>query len=120
MGGACENWFVEDVLFEQVLDTGEKSENFQKFCQNSSVENDVLMYKGRYPSIKKIVPTPEQVWVVHDPIHRGGRKKHVCHEQTLVVALSEAGYAVPIAIIGFSKRVTVYMYKHRICLRMMY
>ena len=71
------------------------------------------MYKGRHPSVKKIVPTPEQVWVVLDPIHRGGREKHVCPEQTLVEALSEAGYAFPIANGGyqFSKRVSLSVYK---------
>ena len=58
----CKKWLVERVLDKKVLDTGEKRENVKKFCQSLSVENDVLMYKGRHPRIKKIVPTPEQVW----------------------------------------------------------
>ena len=89
----CEKRLVEGVLDKKALDTGEKRENSKTFCRSLSVENEVLMYEGRHPIIKKIVPTPEQFWVVLDPIHRGGREKHVCHEQTLVGALSDAGDA---------------------------
>ena len=93
---------MEGVLVKKVHNTGEKRENFREICRSLSVENDVLMYKGRHPSVKKIVPTPAQVWVVLDPIHRGGHEKHVCPKQTLVEALSEAGYAFPIANGGLS------------------
>ena len=49
------------------------------------------------------MPTLEQVLVVlDDPIHHGTRGNHVCHEQTPVGALSEAGYAFLIANEGLS------------------
>ena len=96
MREACEKWLMEVVFDKKVLDTGEKLENFKKSCRSLSVENDVLMYKGRHPGGKKIVPTPEQVWVVLDQVHQGTHDKHVCHKQTLVAAPSDAGCALPL------------------------
>ena len=93
---ACEKWIVQGVLDKKVLDTSEKRENFKKFCRSLSVQDDVLMYKGRSASVPKVVPTPEQVWVVLHPVHLGAGGKHVGTVQTLVNALSEAGYAFPI------------------------
>ena len=102
---AVEKWISKRELDETILTTGERRENFKKYCRNLTVIEGVLRYKGRVPNVPKIVPTPEQVWEVLDPIHRRSSKKHVMGEQKLVEALSAAGYAYPIADGGLASLV---------------
>ena len=97
---ACEKWITKEELDENILMTGEKRDNFKKYCRNLTVVDGTLMYKGRKPNVPKIVPTPEQVWEILDPIHRGSSssaKSHVCSPKRLTEALSAAGFAFPIA-----------------------
>ena len=68
---ACEKWITKEELDESILTTGEKRESFKMYCRILTVVGGTLMYKRRRPNVPKIVPTPEQVWEVLDPIHRG-------------------------------------------------
>ena len=106
---ACEKYLLHKEIDNGILDTSEKRENFKKFCRSLSIEDGVLKYKGRQPNIARTVPTPEQVFEVLDPLHRGSRSKHSCDVRVLGDALSKAGYGFPIGLGGVSSLVVEYV-----------
>ena len=81
---------VNDV----VLATAEKRKNFRRFCDTLILKDNKLLCKGRSGEEPKVIPTPQQVDECLFERHVGLLGNHLTDRQTLVKALSNAGYPV--------------------------
>ena len=89
---------VNDV----VLATAEKRKNFSRFCDTLILKDNKLLCKGRSGIEPKVIPTPQQVNDCLFRRHVGPLGRHVTDRQTLVKAISDAGYGYLVSIGGLA------------------
>ena len=89
---------VNDV----VLATAEKRRNFRRFCDTLILKDNKLLCKGRSGEEPKVIPTPQQVDECLFERHVGLLGNHLTDRQTLVKALSNAGYGYPVRFGGLA------------------
>ena len=87
---------VNDV----VLATAEKRKNFRRFCDTLILKDNEWLCKGRSGEEPKVIPTPQQVDECLFERHVGLLGNHLTDRQTLVKALSNAGYGYPVRFGG--------------------
>ena len=92
---AVKNYLDSQVVNDVVLSSSEKQTNFKKFRETIEKKNGKLYHKVRTDTTLRVIPTPEEVDACLNEKHIGTFGRHLKDSQTLVKALSAAGYCYP-------------------------